>query len=182
MYISSPSLICPVLTLAQNRWLGGTCFFFFNSTSWGAYSVGLCRWIRAGLCPLFPASPSSFSSLPSSSSPSKQWPTITRTSLVAQLAKNPPAVQETWVWSLGCEDPLEKGKATHSGILAWEFQGLYSIWGGKDSDTTEQLSLHLPLLWSSFLKFIESLLSPVLLGTFLLLLLIYVFLVSYFFH
>ena len=42
-----------------------------------------------------------------------------RTSLVAQLVKNPPAVQETWVRSLGWEDPLEKGKATHSSILAW---------------------------------------------------------------
>ena len=40
-------------------------------------------------------------------------------SLVAQLVKNPPAVRETWVRSLGWEDPLEKGKATHSSILAW---------------------------------------------------------------
>ena len=40
-------------------------------------------------------------------------------SLVAQLVKNPPAVWETWVWSLVWEDPLEKGKVTHSNILAW---------------------------------------------------------------
>ena len=39
------------------------------------------------------------------------------TSLVAQLEKNPPAMRETWVWSLGWEDPLEKGKATHFSIL-----------------------------------------------------------------
>ena len=39
--------------------------------------------------------------------------------LVAQLVKNPPAIWETWVWFLGWEDPLEKGKATHSSILAW---------------------------------------------------------------
>ena len=38
-------------------------------------------------------------------------------SLVAQLVKNPPAMQETWVQSLGWEDLLEKGKATHSSIL-----------------------------------------------------------------
>ena len=38
---------------------------------------------------------------------------------MAQLVKNPPAIQETWVWSLGWEDPLEKGKATHSSLLAW---------------------------------------------------------------
>ena len=42
-----------------------------------------------------------------------------RASLVAQLVKNLPAKQETWVQSLGWEDPLEKGKATHSSILAW---------------------------------------------------------------
>ena len=42
------------------------------------------------------------------------WP-----SLVAQLVKNLPAMWETWVRSLGWEDPLEKGKATHSSILAW---------------------------------------------------------------
>ena len=41
-------------------------------------------------------------------------------SLVAQLVKNPPAMQETWVPSLDQEDPLEKGMATHSSILAWE--------------------------------------------------------------
>ena len=40
-------------------------------------------------------------------------------SLVAQLVKNPPAMWETWVLSLGWEDPLQKGKATHSSILAW---------------------------------------------------------------
>ena len=41
------------------------------------------------------------------------------TSLVAQLVKNLPAMQETWVWSLSWEDPLEKGKTTLSSILAW---------------------------------------------------------------
>ena len=40
-------------------------------------------------------------------------------SLVAQLGKNMPAMRETWVRSVGWEDPLEKGKATHSSILAW---------------------------------------------------------------
>ena len=42
-------------------------------------------------------------------------------SLVAQLVKNSPAMWETWVQSLGWDDPLEKGKATHSSILAREF-------------------------------------------------------------
>ena len=40
-------------------------------------------------------------------------------SLMAQIGKNPPAMQETWVQSLGWEDPLEKEMATHSRILAW---------------------------------------------------------------
>ena len=38
---------------------------------------------------------------------------------MAQTVKNPPAMQETWVPSLGREDPLEKGMATHSNVLAW---------------------------------------------------------------
>ena len=42
-----------------------------------------------------------------------------QTSLVAQTVKNPPAVRETWVQSLGWEDPLEEGMAIHSSILAW---------------------------------------------------------------
>ena len=56
-----------------------------------------------------------------------------------QWVKNPPTMWETWVLSLGQEDPLEKGKATHSSILAGEFHG----WGRKESDTTKQLSLSL---------------------------------------
>ena len=40
-------------------------------------------------------------------------------SLVTQLVKNPPAMQETWLQFLGWEDPLEKGMATHCSILAW---------------------------------------------------------------
>ena len=43
-------------------------------------------------------------------------------SLLTQLVKNLPAMQETWVQSLGWEDPLEKGKATHSSIMAWRIQ------------------------------------------------------------
>ena len=45
------------------------------------------------------------------------WP---RASLVAQMVKNLPAMQETWVWSLGQEDPLEEGMATHSSTLTWK--------------------------------------------------------------
>ena len=42
-------------------------------------------------------------------------------SLVAQTVKNPPEMLETWIRSLGWEDPLQKGMATHSSILAWRF-------------------------------------------------------------
>ena len=44
---------------------------------------------------------------------------VLRASLVAQLVKNPPVMRETWVGSLGWEDPLEKGKVTLASILAW---------------------------------------------------------------
>ena len=58
-----------------------------------------------------------------------------RVSLVAQLVKNPPAIWETWIRSLGWEDPLEKGKTTHSSILTWRIPWtVYSIWGGKELD------------------------------------------------
>ena len=52
---------------------------------------------------------------------------------MAQLVKDPPVMWETWVQSLGWEDPLEKGKATHSSILTWRIP--------KESDMTERLSL-----------------------------------------
>ena len=63
-------------------------------------------------------------------------------SLVVQPVKNPPAMWETWGQSLSWEDPLEKGKSTHSSILAWRVSWtVYNPWGRKESDTIEQLSL-----------------------------------------
>ena len=66
--------------------------------------------------------------------------------LVAQMVKNLLAMQETQVRSLGQEDPLEKGMATHSSILAWKIPWTkepvgYSPWGLRELDTTEQLTL-----------------------------------------
>ena len=75
---------------------------------------------------------------------------------MAQIVKNLPAVQETWVISLDWKDPLEKGMTTHSNILAWripwteELGRLYSPWGHKESDMTERLSLSLPLFIEGF--------------------------------
>ena len=45
---------------------------------------------------------------------------MNQAALVAQVVKNPPVMLETWVQTLGWEDPLEKGMATHFSILAWE--------------------------------------------------------------
>ena len=53
---------------------------------------------------------------------------IKRASLVAQTVKNPPAMRETWVWSLGWEDPMEEGMATHSSILAWRIPKDRGAW------------------------------------------------------
>ena len=64
---------------------------------------------------------------------------------MAQMVKNPPAMWETWVQSLGCEDPLEEGMATHLSILAWGIPMDRGAWqatvhGVAKSDTTKQLS------------------------------------------
>ena len=59
-------------------------------------------------------------------------------SLVAQLVKNPPAMRETWVQSLGWKVPLEMGKATRPSILAWRIPWTaYSPWGCKELDRTK---------------------------------------------
>jgi len=58
-----------------------------------------------------------------------------RASLVAQLVKDAPAMRETWVQSLGWEDPLEKGKVPTPVFWPKEFHGLYSPWGCKEWDT-----------------------------------------------
>ena len=59
--------------------------------------------------------------------------------------KNPLAMRGTWVRSLGWEDALEKGKATHSSIWPGESHRLCTAWGCKESDMTERLSLSLYL-------------------------------------
>ena len=70
------------------------------------------------------------------------------TSLVPQLVKNPPAIQENHFQSLGWEHPLKKGMATHSRILAWRIPWTEELVGHRDQeelDLTEQLLLS--LLW-----------------------------------
>ena len=69
------------------------------------------------------------------------------------MVKNLPAMQDTQVQSLGQEDSLEKGMATHSSILAWripwteESGRLHSPWGHKELDMTEQLT-HTMAVWT----------------------------------
>ena len=62
-------------------------------------------------------------------------------SLLAQLVKNSPTVWETWVQSLGWEDPLERKWLPTPVFRPGEFDGLYSPQGRKQLDTTERLSL-----------------------------------------
>ena len=63
--------------------------------------------------------------------------------LIAQLVTNLPAMWEAWVQSLGWKDPLEKGMATYSSILAWRIPWTVFPWVHKELDTTEQISLSL---------------------------------------
>ena len=65
-------------------------------------------------------------------------------SLVAQLVKNPPAMRETWVRSLGWEDPLEKGKATQSSILAWRIPWIVH---GVTKSQTRLSDFHKNSMW-----------------------------------
>ena len=78
--------------------------------------------------------------------------------LVGQRLKRLPAMWETWVQSLGREDPLEKEMATHSSILAWRIRwmeepgGLYSPQGHRESDTTELLHFHFHYMYYIYIK------------------------------
>ena len=60
------------------------------------------------------------------------------TSLVAQIVKNPPAIQETWLRSLGWEDPLEEGMATHSSVLVWEIPMHRRAWQATSMGSQSQ--------------------------------------------
>ena len=76
-------------------------------------------------------------------------------SIVAQMIKNLPAVQETQVWSLSWDDPLEREIATHSTILAWkspwaEEPGRLECIGSHRLDTAEQLNTYVIEKWTSY--------------------------------
>ena len=75
---------------------------------------------------------------------------------MAQTVKNPPATQETWVWFLGLEDPLEEGTATHSSILAWRIPrtevpgGLQSMGSQRARHDWSHLAQHSTAFHHSF--------------------------------
>ena len=63
------------------------------------------------------------------------------------MIKKPPAMQETWVQSLGWEDPLEKGMATHSSILAWRIP--WTEEPGSQNSLVSQIVKSLPAMWET---------------------------------
>ena len=111
---------CPEMFLKLPKYLTGTCWYciigelqtVLNTSRFLGSSSGeesACKTGGPGSIPGSGRSPGKGKGYPLQYS----W-----ASLVTQLVKNPPAVRETWVRSLGWEDPLEKGKATHSSFLA----------------------------------------------------------------
>ena len=81
-------------------------------------------------------------------------------SLVSQTVKNPPAMWETWVWSLGREDPLEKGMATHSSILAWRIphRGAWqALVHGVAKSWTQLSNFHFHLMLKLMLQYLGHL-------------------------
>ena len=94
------------LPFLSPAWTSGNSWFTYCwSLAWRILSITLLTWGMSATVWSFEHS--------------LILPFFGRASLVAQLLKTLPAMQETWVQSLGWEDPLEKGKATHSSTLAW---------------------------------------------------------------
>ena len=126
--VSVPSsFIWEALDIHRSRIL--VSFFFLKCKQNLLFEIGSWRLASFEFC---------FCYLLHVTSPAKG--SFCRASLVVQLVKNLPAVREIWVWSLGWEDPLEKGKATPSSILAWRIpwaissKGLHTPWGCKESE------------------------------------------------
>ena len=80
----------------------------------------------------------------SSANVERTWYKAKSASLPAAMQLNPPAMQETLVWFLGWADVLEKGKPTHSSVLAWRIPWTISSMGSQRVRHHEQLSLSLP--------------------------------------
>ena len=90
-----------------------------DSASASVLPMNICSWLPVGLTGLISSESRSLLQHHNSKASVFHRSAFFRASLIAQLVKNPLAMQETPVRFLGWEDPLEKGKATHSSILAW---------------------------------------------------------------
>jgi len=131
---------CSVMSDSVTPWTAARQVSLSFAISWSL--LKLTHWVGDSVQPSYPLSPPSppalnlsqhhslfqwvalhirwpkYGNFSFSISPSNEY-SIVRASSVAQIVNNLPAMQGTWVWSLGREDPLEKGIATHSTILAW---------------------------------------------------------------
>ena len=133
--LQTTSLFCPWDSPGKNTGVGCRAILqgIFPTQGSNPHLLCLLHW-QAGSLPLVPpGKPKVFMSTKLSCFIGLIW-----ASLVAQTVKNPPAMQDTSVQSLGWEDPLEEGMATHSSILAWRipvdrgtWQATYSPWGRR---------------------------------------------------
>ena len=112
---------CTCPPLWASTWMAN--IFFFNAYLFGCILVRLQGFPHSSVGKESTCNAGDPSSIPGSGRSTGEqlrYPLqYSWASLVRQLVKNPPPMQETWVCSLGWEDPLENGKATHSSILAW---------------------------------------------------------------
>ena len=119
------------------RWL-----FIFPRWHWQSVFFSCCMQMAAAI----PDIPNRCNSVKERGISYHEYPFIGK-GKADQMVENLPAMLETWVWSLGQEDSLQKGMATYSSIFAWipwtEGPGSLQSQGHKDSDTTEQLTLSL---------------------------------------
>ena len=79
-----------------------------------------------------------------------------RASLVAQTVKNPPVIRETWVRSLGWEDPLEKGKGTHSSVLAWRIPWTIQSMGSQRVEHNRATFTTTTTIWFSLASRVDN--------------------------
>ena len=133
-------LYSPWNSPGQNTGVGSHCSLLEGIFPTQGSNPGLphCRWIFYQLSHEGSPGILEWVAYPfsSGSSQPRNWTRVSHiageTSLIAQLVKNLPARWETWVRSLGWEDPLEKGKATHSSILAWRIPWTLESMGSQE--------------------------------------------------
>ena len=118
LFLRKQKRICQLL-LPRLDWNDGKGIYGYNTICWWEHMVSVVWWLSCS--PNMQKGPGSESS----------GNRFTWGSFMAQLVKNPPAIQKTWVRSLGWENPLERGTATHSSILAWRIPWTVSSKGSQ---------------------------------------------------